>query len=136
MNNSLHRAFYAAVGLFILMVLSGCSFSTDRDVAGSVSINGAPLNRGVVSFVDQAGKIFVATIHENGEFSLSHIEEGEYQVAIEVPKPRGASKVTDPARPPRPNPVPIPQRYASTNTSGLTYSIDGETDKVTIELTK
>jgi hypothetical protein len=126
-------AFLALLGLLPLV---GCGNGRPEvvPVSGQVWMDGAPLAAGVAGFVrvepadgraasgridPQTGK-FTLTTYETGDGVLS----GTHPVAVIVQAPAGGTTVSL-----------IPEKYGESATSGLTVTIDGPTDALTIELT-
>ncbi|TWT32880.1 hypothetical protein Enr8_26870 [Blastopirellula retiformator] len=116
----------------------GAGAAPVHNVAGNISIDGKPLNQGALIFTDERGEHHYAAIQGDGAFVMPQIAPGLYQASISVPKikPRNVSKNADPVRGARPLPVPVPNRYASDDTSDLEFTIDEQTDVLSIKLTK
>jgi hypothetical protein len=121
--------------------LLGCGGGSDKTrnekmskVAGVVTLNGKPLDAGMVSFSNPyngfsgSGEIMLA-----GKFEITLIPVGDYRVAVLPPAPKEA---VDPASVPKPV-DDIPAKYRNAQTSGLqaTVTADGPLD-LKFELTK
>ncbi len=118
-----------------MLLMAGCSGSSAHDVPGTIKIDGKPLNSGSITFVDSQGKSIVANINRDGTFAFNQLGKGTFQASVEVPKPRRMASVkTDPARPPRPQPVQIPAHYFKVESAGLNYTVDDATGEINIEL--
>lgn len=116
----------------------GARSAPRRDLAGKISIDGKPLNQGALILTDEQGERVYADIQSDGSFVLPQVSSGQFRAAVSVPKfeARSGGKDVDPARGARPAPVPVPQKYASDDTSGLRFDIDEQTESLTIELKK
>ena len=106
----------------------GCAQDKQATVSGRVTIDGRPLDRGVVTFVNALEKssagmsgqirpdgIYHVQIGQSGE-----VVAGEYAVKVDarkasVPRPDGA--------PPAPGDLLLPIRYTRVETSGLRYHV-------------
>ncbi|PQO40071.1 hypothetical protein C5Y97_07085 [Blastopirellula marina] len=129
------------IGLAILGAATlgcGAASSPRHNVAGKISIDGKPLNQGALILSDDQGERVYADIQSDGSFVLPQVAEGHFRASVSVPKfeMRSGGKDVDPARGARPAPVPVPKKYASDDTSGLQFDIDGQTESLTIELKK
>ena len=101
-------------------ILAGCSTGVIvPEVTGRVTMNGAPLPGGKVTFVYQNGKTPPATtlIQGDGRYTLLNLAEGEVKIAVEG---QGRPSV---ARKEDPPPVKVPAKYSQAPASGLTYTI-------------
>lgn len=118
----------------------GCSGEKFGELSGTVSLMGQPLRSGVVTFFPSEGEPFAATV-ENGTFAVSNARYGEYRVTVtpsvespEVWAGAGGRKMkpgevdptaTAPKGGSAPKPAqPIPEKYQSVDTSGLSCTID------------
>jgi len=128
------RRWLAAVLLIpAMLVLSGCgSGGPTGDVSGKVSFQGKALPSGRIIFLCEGGdKPVLSSAIKDGEYSIQKAAVGHARVTVEtfqfkqVPVP-GAPKTSNlpgsDAPPPGPY-VPIPQRYRTPDSSGLTYTI-------------
>lgn len=127
----------------VLMVavaaLVGCAPAEQATVSGKVTIDGRPLDRGVVTFVNALGKSTAGIsgqIHSDGTYDVQigqsgEIVAGEYNVIVDsreasAPQPEGA--------PPLPGELLIPVRYTRVETSGLRYHVRSGTNVIDIAL--
>ena len=140
----------ALLVLLVPLGTSGCGGS--GTVSGTVSYNGKPLKGGNVLFVSPEGKRSTsATIQEDGSYTAPNIPAGPVTVCVETESLNPAGK--EPARhygpPPgahapagleQPNPntaklyVRIPEKYATPDQSGLTYTVKSGQQKYDIDL--
>jgi hypothetical protein len=141
------RSRFAAcvVGAVLLAAVSaGCGSQSDMaPVDGVVRLDGAPLTKGIVTFVPDAGRSASGPIGSDGTFQLSTL--GKSDGAL-VGKHRITITATNvPTGPPnfdldRPNASPVqggvPARYASAEASELTFEVKaGESNHAELELT-
>ncbi len=126
--------------------LAGCGGGGDKGpetvpVKGEVKYQGKPVPKLSVAFIPEDGMLAYGTTDTNGQFALMTSKPGDgakvgtYKVAIsfapdevpEMPGFPGEKKVTS----------PIPEKYASAETSGLTKTVDKDASKnnFTFELT-
>lgn len=131
------------VGL-VVFVAAGCG--RPPRVAGSVTVNGAPLPAGRVTFLcDGAGKPAISSeISPDGTYEILSPPAGRARISVQTfaPRPKPPAGVdpgtgidysvgwedTGPY-------VPIPERYHSPQTSGLVYEIrpGDQTFDITLE---
>jgi len=127
-----------AAGCFAMAALSlamalGCGDGRPKrvPVSGQVLIDGKPLTTGAVRLIPRGARPSVGQLDEQGRFQLTCFEsddgsvEGEHRVAVVAVEP-----INDRARR-----WHAPKKYANPATSGLTTTINGETDDLVIELT-
>jgi hypothetical protein len=116
-----------------MLVLSGCgSGGGAGDVSGKVTYQGKALPSGRITFLCKGGdKPVLSSAIKDGEYSIEKAAAGPARVAVEtfqfktVPIPGATKSSTLPgsdAPPPGPY-VPIPQKYRTPDSSGLTYTI-------------
>jgi hypothetical protein len=150
--------------LLLLPFLTGCGGGKSK-VSGQVRFNGDPLPGGVLTFqpADPKHNSVAVSLDEQGHYEAT-LPVGEVQVSVEnrhlqprsagprgVPpslppevqealgkaKPQAAPPppVDKPAAKPRGNYVPIPEKYSSIETSGLTFTVAPGNPTHDIELT-
>lgn len=112
-----------------MLVTAGCSNPTVGTVAGKVTLGGQPLAEGSVVFEDRMAGISVqAPLASDGTYTVRTYDRdglppGAYQVAV---TPTVASDGETPlaieGKDPPP-PSPIPAKYRSVKTSGLTATV-------------
>jgi hypothetical protein len=127
-------------GALLGALASGCSGEKYAELSGTVTLKGAPLKSGIVTFFPSTGEPFAATI-ENGNYTLATARYGEYRVTVtqlaespEVSSGAGGRKMkpgeVDPTATvgkgdAAPKPAqPVPDKYKSVDTSGLSVTID------------
>ena len=132
----------------LLLVLLSASIGCGEDskfgnVHGVVRLEGAPVTKGTVRFVPDAGKGAVGTIQSDGTYILGTrgskdgASIGKHRVAIiaydtaEVdngPRPADVTAVN-----PKVKPL-VPQKYMSAGTSGLTFEVKPGDNEANFEL--
>jgi hypothetical protein len=131
-----------------LALVAGCTGGGKGTVSGSVKYKGQPVTGGTMHLTPSGGgTAVVITIKPDGTFVSTDIPKGNYKVAIETeslnPKnpnhtkqpgynmPQGAKPPPGAPEPPKfdmgdqPKYVQIPPKYATANSSGLTWDITG-----------
>ncbi|MEX0641324.1 MAG: hypothetical protein WD468_01415 [Pirellulales bacterium] len=120
----------------------GCGEQRGLDtaaVSGTVTLDGKPYTQGgsILFQPRPRGKMATGRIQDNGTFELSTYSEGdgavvgEHKVAIMPPSPEVVDE-NNPAPPPK---SPIPKKYRSPATSGLTFEVlDNQANEFSIEL--
>ena len=131
--------------LILLITALGCSQSDQGivHVEGSVSLNGEPLDSGIVSFFPESGRGATGFIEQDGTFTLGTLEKddgailGIHKVTVTAQKasqsgrPNFDSDATD--RSAEDSAIPI--RYANPESSGLSFEVKlGEANNFAIEL--
>lgn len=123
---------WAALSLFVmsLAAVGGCSESGNPKtypVKGKVSYRGQPVTSGIVMLTpDGKGHAATGALETGGTFQLTTFEKndgavpGKYNVAIQVFPAEGAGLPGAEFGNKRP---PIPQKYMSDSSSGLTAEI-------------
>ena len=126
----------------ILLGLAGCGDSQVGVVSGTVTLDGRPLDQGLVVFEDREKGVSVnAAIESDGSFVVKTYDQaglppGEYTVAVK-PGQVGDGEtplVGDPIEAQQGGSVEIPARYGSTRTSGLTATVTLGANTVPLEL--
>lgn len=126
----------ATVAAMQIAALIGCG-GKPAQVSGTVTLDGKPLERGVVGFTPVAGGLRAAgIIQSDGRYTLttnreSGLETGEYRVTVVSREPGPPSN----GGPPMPGPYITPERYAVESTSGLFYTVAPGNNTIDIELT-
>jgi hypothetical protein len=145
-NTSPQRVLGWAV-LALLGLACGCSGPKLQNVSGTVTLDGQPLTEGTVQFSCPGDRLSTARIQPDGSFVATDVRPGdEVRVAvIENPDAammkRAASRKTKSTTPPvdsKPaapgNSRPIPYKYKTFNTSGLSYNINPSSPQIEIQL--
>jgi hypothetical protein len=112
-------------GLAALLALVLCGCDGNRGaVAGTVRFAGQPLKTGYVTFTSEAnpGVEVSSLIHEGGSYRIADCPPGPVKIAVKAAVPRSGQGRASNKPAPAPQP-PIPPRYASPNTSKLTYTV-------------
>jgi hypothetical protein len=130
--------------LFLLAVLAsvplGCTIGGAKTgiVEGTVTIDGTNANSGEVVFTSEKQTIRGA-IQPDGTYRAVAVPVGTVQVAV-VSAPRsGAPEIKDMGKTGGggvANPIPIPIKYASPETSGLSTTVSSGTNRFPIALSK
>jgi hypothetical protein len=111
--------------LLAVSLISGCgSGDGGATVSGVVSFNGVPVTTGVIGFYKSGSKALGGPIGADGAYSLA-IPPGEYQVRVDAPSPMPDGWKEGQPLPKLP-PRPVPEKYASFETSGITATITDE----------
>jgi hypothetical protein len=143
----------------LLILVAGCggTSKSTADVSGTVTIDGAPVTGGNMQFVAKDGPTFHVTIREDGTFSQSELQPGDYVVTVETESINPAKKApvyggaqgtksSNKASPIPPDAagagggatgtyVPVPKKYGDPKKSDLKATLEkGKNDKVKIEL--
>ncbi len=126
----------AASVLLALVIVLGCGKRAPRMEAGrgpaigTITIDGQPLRGGTISIVSAKDPMYqvVVTIKSDGTFSVADAPTGEVLIAVD----NESQKSNNPQAY-----VPLPAKYTSVKTSGLTATIGkgaGEGSPLKIEL--
>jgi hypothetical protein len=118
--------FLSLVALFVL----GCDDRPKRyKVSGQVTVDGAPLGRGVIQIVPESGRASNGLI-ENGSYTMRCYEEddgvipGTHRVTINGAEHLSNTKIKWNA----------PKKYSQLNDSQLTATIDADTEELNFDL--
>jgi hypothetical protein len=122
----------AILAAFVLAVLlAGLAPAQDKaakktgSVQGKVSYKGVPLPGGTVTFHPPKGKAISGWLDKEGSYSVKGVPAGPVKVTIETKSLKklkgGVPKGKAP--PPGTKYVPIPEKYASPETSGLILQV-------------
>lgn len=111
---------------------AGCGPSTST-VTGKVTLNGAPVTAGAVTFYGENKFIQSAVIDANGTYHISNAPVGPVKVAVVSSKPRNTTIPGGKAAPSHPTgksggapavaPVAVPDKYKDPNQSGLNFEL-------------
>jgi hypothetical protein len=136
------RCWFALVSLFGVW---GCSDAEPFGIVnGRVTLDGQPLGHGAISFDNAETKFAVAAnLDERGVYVIRSVRHnglppGEYRVAISPATIGGGETplIGDPSPRPGAAAKPIPQRYHSATTSGLSATVRvGENPPYNFDLT-
>jgi hypothetical protein len=128
-----------ALILAVAAIAAGCSGGhLESEVAGTVTLDGKAVGPGIVIFAPVGGKENPATgpIERDGSYSLKTsrtigLKAGKYQVGVSVRELPVNPKPGD--RPP-PGKMLIPDKYESSDTSGLEFEVTPGSNTINIEL--
>ncbi len=121
--------------LMIAVFCAGCGGpDPTADVTGTVTYNGAPLNKpgGKIVFVGPAGSQVVADIAADGSYRAPGVPAGPNRVAVYYPNPEAKmgekhlpekGRIPPKVTPPMPPPFVTPYKYASPDTSELAVTV-------------
>lgn len=108
----------------VLVLLNGCGSDGlgRQPVAGTVNLNGAPLETGTVSFhpIDATTKTATGGPITAGKFAFDHqkgLAAGKYRVTVNAPKPGTGGKAVEGALPGDPIEPPVELVPAEWNTN-------------------
>jgi hypothetical protein len=127
-------AWAAALGLFA----AGCGGGAS--VSGKVTLDGAPVHGGTVTFHPVAGgPTAVGAIQADGSYELAvgnerTVQPGEYVVTVEATEKPSSEAPADPRSPPKAPRRLTPAKYASTETSDLKVTVKPGGNKIPLEL--
>jgi hypothetical protein len=109
----------------------GCGKPT-ATVTGKVTLNGAPVTAGAVTFHGEEKFVQSAGIDTNGTYSISNVPVGPVKVTVVPAQPRpvrnmpgktAAKHPGDKGGPGAAAVVPIPEKYRDPSQSGLNYTL-------------
>jgi hypothetical protein len=117
----------------------GCAPGEQATVSGKVTLDGRPLDRGVVTFVNALEKSspgISGQIESDGTYHVQigqsgEVVAGEYAVQVDA---RQASHPRPDGAPPAPGESLLPLRYSQIETSGLRYHVRPGTNVIDIAL--
>lgn len=132
------RLKFVRLGLSLsLLFLVGCG-GKPASVSGVVTLDGKPLERGMVGFAPVSGGMkATGKIQGDGSYRLSTnresgLETGEYLATVVSREPG----VENPhGGPPMPGPYITPKRYAIVKTSELRFEVRKGSNSINLELT-
>lgn len=144
------------IAAVVAVGLAGCGgpadgFTGERgSVSGTVTIDGQPLPEGcsVLFMAANGGYTGSGPVASGGTYTVFYkvsagMPVGEYLVQISPPGPKGESAPTDPVAmgesmrlsKSTANRSPVPSRYSSTTTSGLTFTLQPGANQADFALT-
>lgn len=118
----------------MMLLLAGCG--SDElpvgSVAGSVTLSGRPLPAGTITLVNSdRGFGASAEIDASGAYRIDTIPAGPYQVMIQGPEAPSPEQMAEGVRA---ETSPVPQKYQSPETSGLSVEVTEGENQATFEL--
>jgi hypothetical protein len=133
----IRRARVAAV--LAALTIVGCGGRYDSTVTGVVSVDGKPLNVGLVTFDPlDSGSSAYGNISTDGTYTLytgreQGLTSGEYGVSVTAYEPSAAPGPK--GGPPPMGKALVAERYRSPSTSGLKLTVKPGDNKLDLELT-
>jgi hypothetical protein len=132
-KQSLQRGATSTLLVATILIASGCGDGLPQrvPVAGTVTIDGAPLSRGSIMFISQGGRPAGGGIDSQGHFTLSCYKPGDgatlglHQVKVTAIEP-----IND-----RANRWHAPKKYADERSSGIEVEVTEPIEDLKIELT-
>lgn len=136
-----------SVPLLILaasLLCAGCGGAPKGDagltpVTGTITLDGTPVEKGVVQFISKDGKTVFTGQIERGSYALKAnaispgAKPGDYEVAVQAweqePTMDAAGKPVEGKR-------AVPEKYFSPKSSGLTAKVESSATKVDLPLKK
>ncbi|RMF99739.1 MAG: carboxypeptidase regulatory-like domain-containing protein, partial [Planctomycetota bacterium] len=104
-------------------------------VSGAVTFQGTPVTEGQISFENpQTGFVQSATLGEEGKYSLQ-LPAGDYKVSILPPLIEVGGGPDSPAGEEYKQVDNIPDKYRSSESSGLTANINGDKADLNFDMT-
>ena len=146
---------FVRCSLFLLALLvplaAGCSSKKGKAVVkGTVTFNGKLLKAGIVSFQTADNRIGTGRIETNGEYTILDAPIGDAKITVIMPvapqaMPKAPKDMSMPAEmipkdsgAPPVNPkdlIPLPQKYATIETTDLKHTVTPGESKYDITLT-
>jgi len=133
------NSFAAAALAALSAALVGCGGMYDSTVTGVVTLDGAPVPRGTVSFSPQAsGSSAFGMIGPDGAYALRTGREeglppGQYVVTVAANEAPATAQSKDGGPPPMGKPI-TPEWYRNPATSGLAFEVASGRNTINIEL--
>ena len=125
----------------VVLAVIGCANKNEGAVSGTVMYQGKPLPMGTVSFLDSSNQWLASAPINKGKYEIrGKVPVGPIKITVTTP---GSSKAG--GRPPNvraknklgepfPQVIPIPAKYSSADSSGLTYTVKPGENKFDIDL--
>ncbi|MCC6493071.1 MAG: hypothetical protein IT424_08615 [Pirellulales bacterium] len=120
-------------GLLTVVLLAGCdSGPATYDVSGKITYQGEPVTSGLINFRADGQPLRGGGIQADGTYQFN-LPAGAYQVRIDTPPALPAGwKEGDP--PAKMGPRQVPEKFGSFETSGLTATVDENTETINFDL--
>jgi hypothetical protein len=109
-----HRLIPALAACLALLFSTSFARAGDGKISGTVTFKGKSVEAAKVVFHLENGEFVGAKIKEDGTYSLSRVPAGAWKITIEGKD--------------------VPAKYASEETSGLTFTVKEGSSKLDIEL--
>ena len=132
------RAAFFPLGMLTLATLAGCGGDAESYVTGTVTVDGASIDHGSVTFapVTPGGRSASGSISSSGDYTVQAgqtggLPAGEYIVKVNsrgpsTPHPRGG--------PPGIGKLLTPEKYSTTSTSDLKFTVTPGSNEIDLEL--
>ncbi len=122
-----------------LIEFAGCGGKYNAKVSGSVTLDGASVPRGTVTFAPSSGGPAAYARIAEGTYTVytgreAGLPAGDYQVTV-VANELAAAKETDNGGPPPPGKAITPAWYGNKETSGLKFTVKNGSNTINLELT-
>jgi hypothetical protein len=129
------RRAWALAILLAISIAGGCSSSYQLDTAkvhGTVTLDGQPLDAGLVFFRPEKGRMAVGKIQPNGSYVMfTYVRDGDdgaivgrHKVSVVPPLASAESEIVPVMK------SPIPNRYQSEGTSQLEFNVEAGKDNI------
>jgi len=136
-----------ALPALLALGVAGCGGGGTGTVTGKLTSHGQPLKGGNMTFVSADGRSFLATIGEDGSYTVDNVPVGEAKITVETeslkrqarlpmgkrPADAPGPKQTDPAEAAK-HYVKIDPKYAQAELSPLTYTVKAGKQEYDIKL--
>lgn len=125
------------VAVLAAVAVAGCGEPDGRvrEVRGTVSYKGQPLDSGTVRVVGANNEVAFAVVQADGSFILTDVPPGEVKIGVQQgnePRSVGDSSGKKAANAAR-APVALPKKFHDPETSGVTHTIAHGTTKLDID---
>jgi hypothetical protein len=126
------------VPLLVAVLAVGCGGAKNervREVRGTVTYKGQPLDSGTVRVVGANNEVAFAVVQKDGSFILTDVPPGEVKVGViqgNEPRNVGDSSGKKAERPAKPV-VALPKKFHDPETSGFTTTIAPGTTRLDID---
>jgi hypothetical protein len=118
----------------LLCMLSGCG-AGGGSVSGTITYQGKPLPTGAVTFSGgENGSVTVSSPITDGKYAMTEVPVGPVKISVTTPPPSPPPPPGTPAAAPATETIPIPQKYAFADQSGLTYTVKSGAQTYDIKL--
>jgi hypothetical protein len=138
MSHTLGRFRLCCVPVVAAVLALGCGGAKGervREVRGTVSYKGQPLDSGTVRVVGANNEVAFATVQTDGSFILTDVPPGEVKIGVLQgggPQSVGDSSGKKAEKAARPA-VVLPKQFHDPETSGFTRTIEPGTTKLDID---
>ena len=146
MNFHSARPMFALTACACVFVLTGCGESTGS-VKGKVYLQDKLVTAGSIAFLPPNEKVATTEIRPDGTYELPRVSTGLAKISVTAPMQitmpagktmmagkMGAADKTKEAEGPKGAVVPIPEKYADAQKSGLEYTVKSGSQEFDIKL--